>query len=94
MARTLIDFWRVEVYAPGRRLRLAAELKVPGRAWLEFEVVPAGDGAFIHQTAVFEPAGLPGLLYWYVWYVLLPVHALIFGGLLRAIANRALERRE
>jgi len=86
-----LDFWRVEVYAPGRRLRLAAEMKVPGRAWLEFEVVPAGDGAFIHQTAVFEPAGLSGLLY---WYVLLPVHALIFGGLLRAIARRALERRE
>ena len=81
---------RVEAYAPGRRLRLVAEMKVPGRAWLEFEVVPAGDGAFIHQTAVFEPAGLSGLLY---WYVLLPVHALIFGGLLRAIARRALERR-
>ena len=86
-----LDFWRVEAYAPGRRLRLAAEMKVPGRAWLEFEVVPAGDGAFIHQTAVFEPAGLSGLLY---WYVLLPVHALIFGGMLRAIARRAQERRE
>ncbi|MEO6236935.1 MAG: SDR family oxidoreductase [Vicinamibacterales bacterium] len=86
-----LDFWRVEAYEPGRRLRLAAEMKVPGRAWLEFEVVPAGDGAFIHQTAVFEPAGLSGLLY---WYVLLPVHALIFGGLLRAIARRARERRE
>ena len=86
-----LDFWRVEAYEPGRRLRLAAEMKVPGRAWLEFEVVPADDGAFVHQTAVFEPAGLSGLLY---WYVLLPVHALIFGGLLRAIARRALERRE
>ena len=86
-----LDFWRVEAYAPGRRLRLAAEMKVPGRAWLEFEVVPAGDGAFIHQTAVFEPAGLSGLLY---WYLLLPVHTLIFGGMLRAIGRRALERRE
>ena len=86
-----LDFWRVDAYEPGRRLRLAAEMKVPGRAWLEFEVVPADDGAFIHQTAVFEPAGLSGLLY---WYLLLPVHALIFGGLLRAIARRALERRE
>ena len=66
-------------------------MRVPVRAWLEFDVVPAGNGAFIHQTAVFEPAGLSGLLY---WYVLLPVHALIFGGLLRAIARRALERRE
>jgi hypothetical protein len=70
-----LDFWRVEAYEPGRRLRLAAEMKVPGRAWLEFEIVPVADGAVVHQTAVFEPIGLPGLLY---WYVLLPVHALIF----------------
>ena len=82
-----LDFWRVEAFEPGRRVRLAAEMKVPGRAWLEFEVVPAGGGSVVHQTAVFEPVGLPGLLY---WYVLLPVHALIFGGMLRAIARRAL----
>jgi uncharacterized protein YbjT (DUF2867 family) len=82
-----LDFWRVEAYEPGRRVRLAAEMKLPGRAWLEFEVVPASGGAVVHQTAVFEPVGLPGLLY---WYGLLPVHALIFGGLLRAIARRAL----
>ena len=81
-----LDFWRVEAYEPGRRLRLAAEMKVPGRAWLEFEVVPDGGGALVHQTAVFEPAGLPGLLY---WYVLLPVHAVMFGGMLRQIAQRA-----
>jgi hypothetical protein len=80
-----LDFWRVEAYEPNRRLRLAAEMKVPGRAWLEFEVVPVADGAVIHQTAVFEPVGLSGLLY---WYVLLPVHALIFAGLLRAIGRR------
>ncbi len=84
-----LDFWRVEGYEPGRRLRLAAEMKLPGRAWLEFEVMPTGGGAVVHQTAVFEPAGLSGLLY---WYALLPVHALIFGGLLRAIARRALAR--
>jgi uncharacterized protein YbjT (DUF2867 family) len=81
-----LDFWRVEAYEPGRRLRLAAEMKVPGRAWLEFEVAPDGGGALIHQTAVFEPAGLPGLLY---WYVLLPVHTVMFGGMLRQIARRA-----
>ena len=82
-----IDFWRVEAYEPGRRLRLAAEMELPGRAWLEFEVVPdVGGGSLVHQTAVFEPVGLPGLLY---WYALSPVHALIFGGLLRAIARRA-----
>ena len=84
-----LDFWRVEAFEPGRRVRLAAEMKVPGRAWLEFEVVPAVGGAVVHQTAVFEPVGLPGLLY---WYVLLPVHGLIFGGLLRAIARRALRQ--
>jgi uncharacterized protein YbjT (DUF2867 family) len=81
-----VDFWRVEAYEPGRRVRLAAEMRLPGRAWLEFDVVPAADGAVIHQTAVFEPVGLPGLLY---WYALVPVHALIFGGMLREIARRA-----
>jgi uncharacterized protein YbjT (DUF2867 family) len=86
-----LDFWRVEVYEPGRRLRLAAEMKLPGRAWLEFEVVPEGGGTLVHQTAVFEPAGLFGLLY---WYVLLPVHAVIFGGMLREIGRRARAGRE
>lgn len=81
-----LDFWRVEAYEPGRRVRLAAEMKLPGHAWLEFEVVPAAGGAVVHQTAVFEPAGLAGLLY---WYALLPAHTLLFGGLLRAIARRA-----
>jgi len=61
---------------------------VPGRAWLEFEVVPEGCSALVSQMAVFEPAGLHGLLY---WYLLLPVHAVIFGGLLRRIAQRAAE---
>ena len=81
-----LDFWRVEAYEPGRRLRLAAEMKVPGRAWLEFQVEPAAGGAIVHQTAVFEPVGLSGLVY---WYALLPVHAVMFGGMLRAIAQRA-----
>jgi len=82
-----LDFWRVEACEPGRRLRLAAEMKLPGRAWLEFDVVPAAGGAVIYQTAMFEPVGLAGLLY---WYALVPVHALIFRGMLRAIARRAL----
>jgi hypothetical protein len=63
-------------------------MKLPGRAWLEFEVVPDDGGALIHQTAVFAPAGLFGLLY---WYGLLPVHVLIFGGMLREIGRRAVE---
>jgi hypothetical protein len=77
-----LDFWRVETYEPNRRLRLAAEMRLPGRAWLEFEVRPRGSGSRVHQTAVFEPAGLSGLLYWYLIY---PVHALIFAGMLRRI---------
>lgn len=84
-----LDFWRVEAFEPGRRLRLAAEMKLPGRAWLEFEVVPVAGGADIHQTAVFEPVGLSGLVY---WYALLPVHVLIFGGLIGAIGRRAVSR--
>lgn len=85
-----LDFWRVESCEPGRRLRLAAEMKVPGRAWLEFEAVPDATGTTIHQTAVFDPIGLAGLLY---WYSLVPVHGFIFGGMLREIARRATEPR-
>ena len=82
-----LDFWRVEAYEPGRRLRLAAEMKLPGRAWLEFEAVPDATGTTIHQTAVFDPIGLAGLLY---WYALVPVHGFIFGGMLREIARLAI----
>jgi uncharacterized protein YbjT (DUF2867 family) len=82
-----LDFWRVEAYEPDRRLRLAAEMKVPGRAWLDFEVQEDGDGATIRQTAEFDPAGLSGRLYWYGIY---PLHALVFRGMLRGIAARAL----
>ncbi|MFW5951291.1 MAG: DUF2867 domain-containing protein [Gemmatimonadota bacterium] len=84
-----VDFWRVEAYEPDRLLRLRAEMKVPGRAWLQFEVEP-GDvpaaGSVVRQTAVFDPAGLFGLVYWYALY---PVHGLIFGGMLRRIAAAA-----
>jgi uncharacterized protein YbjT (DUF2867 family) len=82
-----LDFWRVERYEPDARLRLEAEMKLPGRAWLEFEVSP-GDGSTstIRQTAVFDPVGLAGLLYWYGIY---PLHAWVFHGMLRAIASRA-----
>jgi hypothetical protein len=66
-----LDFWRVEeVRRPGL-LRLRAEMKVPGRAWLQYEVMPAEGGSRLVQTAFFEPKGLPGLAYWYVLY---PVH--------------------
>jgi len=82
----VLDFWRVEEYESGRRLRLAAEMKVPGRAWLEFEVREGENGgSTIRQTAVFDPAGLLGLAYWYGVY---PLHAFVFAGMLRGIARR------
>lgn len=85
-----LDFWRVERYEPDRRLLLRAEMKLPGRAWLEFDVEPDGDGAVIRQTAVFDPEGLFGLLY---WYALWPFHGPVFRGMLRGIAVRAEEER-
>ena len=86
-----VDCWRVEAYEPDARLRLAAEMKLPGRAWLEFEVEPRGAAeSTIRQTAVFDPAGLPGLAYWYGIY---PLHARIFAGMLRGIARRAVVSR-
>jgi hypothetical protein len=79
-----LDFWRVEVVEPGRLVRLRAEMKVPGRAWLEFQALPQPGGqTLLSQTAFFEPKGLLGLLYWYVLY---PIHSLIFSGLIRRIA--------
>ncbi len=81
-----LDFWRVEeVRRPGL-LRLRAEMRVPGRAWLQYEVLGTDRGCRIVQTAFFEPKGLPGLAYWYGLY---PVHGLIFRGMVRALAARA-----
>lgn len=83
-----VDWWRVEAFEPDRRLRLVAEMKLPGRAWLEFEVEPHGDSAStIRQTAIFDPIGLTGLAYWYGVY---PLHARVFRGMLNGIAERAL----
>lgn len=89
-----LDFWRVEAVEPDRMMRLRAEMKVPGKAWLEFQVTPRDDGgSLLMQTAYFAPMGLSGWLYWYGLY---PVHGLIFSGLIDRIAVRAvaLERRE
>lgn len=86
-----IDFWRVEAYDRDRLLRLRAEMKVPGRAWLEFTAEPRpGGGSLITQTAYFAPKGLFGLAYWYALY---PFHALIFGRLVERLARWA-ERLE
>ena len=83
-----LDFWRVEAFEQDRLLRLNAEMKVPGRAWLQFEVTPAPDGAgsIVSQTAIFDPAGLFGLVY---WYALWPFHGYIFGGMLEQLAAAA-----
>jgi uncharacterized protein YbjT (DUF2867 family) len=86
-AGSTLDFWRVENYEPGKRLRLFAEMKVPGRAWLEFRAEPDGASTVITQIAQFEPRGLAGLLY---WYLLIPIHELMFRGMLRHIAAAAL----
>jgi len=83
-----LDFWRVESYEPGRRLRLFAEMKVPGRAWLEFRAEPDGASTVITQLAEFEPRGLLGILY---WHLLRPIHEVMFRGMLRRIAAAALQ---
>jgi uncharacterized protein YbjT (DUF2867 family)/uncharacterized protein YndB with AHSA1/START domain len=84
-----LDFWRVEAVEPGRLMRLRAEMKVPGRAWLEFEARTRPDGkTLLVQTAYLAPKGLGGVLYWYGLY---PFHGLIFGNLINAIARRAEE---
>jgi uncharacterized protein YbjT (DUF2867 family)/ligand-binding SRPBCC domain-containing protein len=83
-----IDGWTVAAFEPDRRLRLSADLQLPGHGWLEFEVTPVDDGqrSMIRQTATFDPRGVMGRAY---WYAILPIHNLMFGGLLRRIARHA-----
>lgn len=81
-----LDFWRVEAVEPPHLLRLRAEMKVPGRAWLQWETVPEGSGTRLVQTALFAPTGLWGMLYWYSLY---PVHKVIFSDLINAVARDA-----
>jgi hypothetical protein len=85
-----LDFWRVEELDRPRLLRLSAEMRVPGRAWLEFVVEPTPAGSRLVQTAYFDPNGLAGYAY---WYVLLPIHRPIFRGMILAIADRATAAR-
>jgi hypothetical protein len=85
-----LDCWRVEKIDAPRELRLQAEMRLPGRAWLEFTVTPKDGGCEIAQTAMFDPAGLFGLCYWYsIW----PLHQFIFTGMLRRIAEAAASGR-
>ena len=82
-----VDFWRVEALEPNRLMRLRAEMKVPGRAWLECQVKPVENGRSLLQiNALFEPKGVGGPLYWYFFYI---PHVFIFTGMARKIAERA-----
>lgn len=84
-----LDFWRVEWLTPGRGMRLRAEMKLPGGAWLEFQAIPQPDGkTLLTQDAYFAPRGLVGYLYWYAMW---PFHRFIFDGMIRALATRAAE---
>lgn len=87
-----VDSFRVEAIEPNRLLRLKSEMNLPGRAWLEFEVTETGSSTKIRQTAIFDPVGLTGQIYWYSLYV---PHEFVFGGMLQGIARAALrEMRE
>jgi len=87
-----VDFWRVEEVVPGELLRLRAEMRLPGLAWLELRVEPVGAGGFderptaFAQRALFHPHGLAGQLYWWAVY---PFHGIVFGGMQRNIAEAA-----
>ncbi|MFD5601208.1 SDR family oxidoreductase [Leucobacter sp. NPDC058333] len=81
-----VDVWRVEAVEPGRCLRLRAEMRVPGLAWLELGVEPVGHGSIYRQRAVFFPRGLAGRLY---WLSMLPFHGLIFSGMVARIVSLA-----
>ena len=82
-----VDSFRVEAIEPDRRLRLKSEMHLAGRAWLDFEVTSTGSSSTIRQTAIFDPIGLIGQLYWYSLYV---PHEFVFRGMLRGIAQAAL----
>lgn len=79
-----IDFWRVEKYVQDRLLLLYAEMKLPGRAWLYFEVGPHKDGSEVRMTAVFDPIGVWGRIYWFLIY---PFHYLVFNSMFRGLVQ-------
>jgi hypothetical protein len=86
----VVDFWRVEAFEPNRLLRLHAEMRLPGRAWLEFEVSGQDGSSLIRQTAIFDPVGLSGLAYWYALY---PLHRVVFSGMLKGIVRASSSTR-
>ena len=81
-----LDFWRVQVCEAPVHLRLSAEMRLPGRAWLDFQIRRGPGGCTLRQSAEFDPTGLAGRLY---WYALVPIHAVIFSRMVTALARRA-----
>ena len=81
-----LDFWRVEAVEKNRLMRLRAEMKVPGKAWLQFESTPQDGKTLLTETAYYEPRGFWGFVYWYAMW---PFHAFLFDGLIRRLAARA-----
>jgi uncharacterized protein YbjT (DUF2867 family) len=87
-----LDFWRVVGVETNRRLALRAEMKLPGEALLEFRIEPGGPGnCTLQQTAFFQPRGLLGLLY---WYSVVPLHHIVFRGMLHGIERESLKMRQ
>lgn len=82
----VVDFWHVEALHRDQFLRFAADMKLPGAAWLQFEMIPLEQGTLLRSQALFKPNGIWGDLYWALMY---PAHVFIFSGLLRAIAKHA-----
>jgi hypothetical protein len=82
----VLDFWRVRQLDRNRFLRLEAEMKLPGRAWLQFHFERGDEGTILRSEALFLPNGIFGHLYWAAFY---PAHVFLFNGLLRAIAAAA-----
>lgn len=87
-----LDFWRVESLEKDKMMLLRAEMKVPGKAWLQFEIIPKGRQSQLVQTALYAPKGILGLLYWYAMY---PAHLFLFGSMARNVVKGAeiLDRR-
>lgn len=83
-----LDFWRVEAFEQDKRLLLRAEMKLPGKAWLEFVVEESEEGSMIRQTASFDPAGWMGTAY---WYLISPLHGIVFSRMLRSIADKSMQ---
>jgi hypothetical protein len=81
-----VDYYRVEALEQGSMMRLHSELLAPGEGWMEWRVEPRGNSCTLMQTGFFAPSGLPGFAY---WFLLGPIHRLVFRGLIRAIKRRS-----